>query len=107
MSETRIAVTPGEVVAAIQQDEKPSSESWILLRILDVRGLKLVEVPGESPARAIRRLFNVPHFRRVLHRLEYDGEIEVLTGAEWSERGVHFYDQRPTGRYWAMRHTDE
>ena len=97
-----ITVTPGEVVAALEQSGRPFSETDILLKILGYRGRKQVELPGERPALAIRRPFNVAHFRRVLKVLEGDGCIEVLTGAQWAERDVHFYDQRPAGGYWAL-----
>lgn len=100
MSSNRIAVDNDEVFRAVKSSNRPIAETAILLSILSDRGMRMKEKPGETPTAAIRKHFNISSLRRALHQLEQQGVIEVLTGAEWHERGRDFYDQRPTGRYW-------
>lgn len=103
MSAPRIVVDDDEVLEAIQESKRPLSETSILLNVLSNRGLRVKEEPGENASDAIRKEFNLPSFRRVLNRLKQQGCVEVLTGAQWSERGRDFYDQRSNGKYWAVR----
>lgn len=103
MTGPRIIVDAEEVLEAVKESGRPLGETEILLNVLSNRGLRLKEEPGQNASVAIRKEFNLPSLRRALHQLERQGHIEVLTGAQWGERGRHFYDQRPNGRYWAAR----
>lgn len=107
MTGPRIVVDEDEVLEAIKESKRPLSETSILLNVLSNRGLRVKEEPGENASDAIRKEFNLSSFRRVLNRLKQQGCVEVLTGAQWRNRGLDFYDQRPNGKYWAAREKEE
>ena len=97
MSGPRIVADEDEVLEAIKKSDRPLGETSILLNILSNRGLRMKEEPGENASDAIRKEFNLSSFQRVLNRLKQQGYVEVLTGAQWRNRGRDFYDQRPNG----------